>query len=57
MNDINTARLYVAVVGEQARLFWIWLLIRLKLKRVTIEERYDLVMRRERIRMLAGSLK
>lgn len=57
MNDINTARLYVAVVGEQVRLFWIWLLIRLKLKRVTIEERYDLVTRRERIRMLAGGLK
>ena len=57
MNDINTARLYVAIVGEQIRLFCIWLLIRLKLKRVTIEERYDLVMRRERIRMLAGSLK
>ena len=57
MNDLNTARLYVAIVGEQIRLFWIWLLIRLKLKRLTIDERYELMLRRERVRMLAGSLK
>ena len=57
MNDINTARLYVAIVGEQMRLFWIWLLIHFKLKRLTIEERHELMLRRERVRMLAGSLK
>lgn len=57
MNDINTARLYVAIVGEQMCLFWIWLLIHFKLKRLTIEERYELMLRRERVRMLAGSLK
>ena len=57
MNDLDKARLYVAVAREQVALFFTWLLIRMGLKTITIEERYDLIMRRERVRMLAGSLK
>ena len=57
MNDLDKARLYVAIVREQVALFFTWLLIRMGLKTITVEDRYDLIMRRERVRMLAGSLK
>ena len=57
MNDLDKARLYVAVVREQVALFFTWLLIRTGLKTITVQERYDLIMRRERVRILAGELK
>lgn len=58
MNDDQyTKRYWVAVLREQIELTWIWLLIRLGLKKITIQERYDLNMRKAFIRKAAEGFK
>lgn len=47
MNDEYRKRYWVAVMFEQLSLMWVWLLVRLGLKKLTIDERYELKKRRE----------
>lgn len=54
---MTSARYGLAILHEQIELTGIWLLIRLGLKKVTIQERYDLIKRQEFIKRCAEGFK
>ena len=54
---MTNARYGLAIMCEQMELTGIWLLIRLGLKEVTVEERYKLIMRQDFIKRCAEGFK
>jgi len=54
---MTSARYGLAIIHEQIELSVIWLMIRLGLKKVTIQERYDLIKRQEFIKQCAEGFK
>lgn len=57
MSTIYDARYRIALLQEQIDLIIIWILVKLRLKTLTIDERYDLKKRRDFVRKRVEDMK